>query len=239
MATSNTTTATRNNVVVNPSTSATEQAQSRRLWESRDMWRVVFDHTVALITLTLKGEKLPENPRDGFAFGKGAVTKDGKALKLSVSKDQPHIVGYAAQLLAGFGSYATKKATKALAEVGVQNEVLSSNVERMAIASQLAEACKLATQGDGASRLRREIDAHHAKQGNALILAVAAALSEAKPTETEAEATPKGVEEKPKKAVKKSATPFGGKAKTAKPKRKGSNSFGVTPTEVAAELGLV
>lgn len=237
MATSNTNTATRNNVVVNPSTSDTEKAQSRRLWENREMWGVVFDHTVNLITLTLKGEELPEKPRKGFAFGEGAVTKKGVVQQLTVADDQPHIESYALQLLAGFGSYATKKAIKALDEVGVQNEVLKSDVERMAIATQLADICKLGGRKESATRLRRVIAAHKAKQGRALILAVAAALSEAKTTETETEATPKGVEEKPQKAEKKSATPKGGKAKTSK--RKEANSEGVTPTEVAAELELV
>lgn len=230
MATSINTTATPNNVVVNPSTTSTEAPQSRRLWESRDMWAVVFDHTVTLLTLALKGEKLPDNPREGFAFGKGAVTKDGKAVKLVIKDDQPHIVAYAASLLAGFGSYATKKATKALTEAGIQNEVLADNKDRMAIASQLAEACKLAKQGDGVNRLSRA----EAKQGRALVLAVAAALSEAKPTETEPATNPKGVEKKPKAKTHK-ATPKGGKGKTAK----ASNSFGVTPTEMAAELGLL
>lgn len=103
-----------NNEVVTVSQSATakKSATTQRVVETRDMWAVVFDHTATLLALTLKGEELPSNAKDGFAFGK-MQTKDGKTQKLNPA-DQPHIRGYALSLLAGFTS---RKATKAINKI--------------------------------------------------------------------------------------------------------------------------
>ena len=156
MATSNTTTATRNNVVVNPQSATANTAtadskpKTQRVLETRDQWSAIFAHTVALLAAAVKGEALPDDPRKGYAFGKPQV--------------EPHSRQYAQSLLAGFAS---KKAGK----VFTQHEVLADQAE--------------------------------AKQGRSLAEALLAALGEAKQTELQVEATPKGVEAKPKKSAKK------------------------------------
>ena len=116
MATSNTTTATRNNVVVNPQSATADTAtadtatadtatadtatadskpKTQRVLETRDQWSTIFAHTVALLAAAVKGEALPDDPRKGYAFGKPKV--------------EPHSRQYAQSLLAGFAS---KKAGK-------------------------------------------------------------------------------------------------------------------------------
>lgn len=101
MATSNTTTATRNNVVVNPQSATANTAtadskpKTQRVLETRDQWSAIFAHTVALLAAAVKGEALPDDPRKGYAFGKPQV--------------EPHSRQYAQSLLAGFAS---KKAGK-------------------------------------------------------------------------------------------------------------------------------
>lgn len=202
MSTSNNTIATTNSVAVkaqSTTVSSENTTQSRRLWETRDMWQVIFDHTVTLIVLALKGDKLPDEPRKGYAFGK-ATDKDGKTLKLKVSEDQPHMVGYAVSLLAGFGSYATKKANKALLEAGLQNEVLGDAKARMSVAEQLVIACNF-TKTNAAERISKA----DAKQGRALVLAVATALNSVKGANKKAKTTPKGVEKKSTSKAKKAA----------------------------------
>lgn len=96
MATSNTTTATRNNVVVNPQSATANTAtadskpKTQRVLETRDQWSAIFAHTVALLAAAVKGEALPDDPRKGYAFGKPQV--------------EPHSRQYAQSLLAGFAS---------------------------------------------------------------------------------------------------------------------------------------
>ena len=68
MATSNTTTATRNNVVVNPQSATANTAtadskpKTQRVLETRDQWSAIFAHTVALLAAAVKGEALPDDP---------------------------------------------------------------------------------------------------------------------------------------------------------------------------------
>ncbi len=200
MAQSNNTTATRNNVVVNPQ-SATANAtpkggekqpsnspKTHRVLETRDQWAVIFAHTVALVVASVKGETLPDDSRKGYAFGKISA--------------EPHSRQYAQSLLAGFTS---KKAGKVFA----QHEVLADQAKREEIAIAILLKTQLAKASSGAedskTAARRTLSRAEAKQGRTLAEAVLAALGEAKQAKPKADATPKGVEAKPKKAAKKSA----------------------------------
>lgn len=202
MATSNTTTATRNNVVVNPqsatadTTNATPKGgekqpanspKTQRVLETRDQWSAIFAHTVTLLVAAIKGEALPDDPRKGYAFGK--------------IQAEPHSRQYAQSLLAGFTS---KKAGKAFA----QHEVLADQAKREEIAIAILLKTKLAKASSGAedakTAARRTLSKAEAKQGRSLAEAVLAALGEAKQSEPKADATPKGVGAKPKKSAKKS-----------------------------------
>lgn len=192
MATSNTTTATRNNVVVNPQSATANTAtadskpKTQRVLETRDQWSAIFAHTVALLAAAVKGEALPDDPRKGYAFGKPQV--------------EPHSRQYAQSLLAGFAS---KKAGK----VFTQHEVLADQAKREEIAIAILLKTKLAKASSGAedakTAARRTLSKAEAKQGRSLAEALLAALGEAKQSEPKADATPKGVEAKPKKSAKK------------------------------------
>lgn len=201
MATSNTTTATPNNVVVNPQSTTANAAnttpkggkgdadskpKTQRVLETRDQWSAIFAHTVALLAAAVKGEALPDDPRKGYAFGKPQV--------------EPHSRQYAQSLLAGFAS---KKAGKVFA----QHEVLADQAKREEIAIAILLKTKLAKASSGAENpetaARRILSKAEAKQGRSLAEALLAALGEAKQTEPQVEATPKGVEAKPKKSAKK------------------------------------
>lgn len=105
--------------------SATPESKpsTRRVVETRQQWAVVFDHTAALLALTLKGDAMPESPNEGFAFRR-VVTGGGDA-PLSVAEkttlavaDQPHIRPYMHSLLAGFASRKALKHTKGTALEG-------------------------------------------------------------------------------------------------------------------------
>ncbi len=216
MATSNNTTATRNNVVVNPQ-SATANAtpkggekqpsnspKTHRVLETRDQWSVIFAHTVALLAAAIKGEALPDDPRKGYAFGKISA--------------EPHSRQYAQSLLAGFAS---KKAGKWF----TQHEVLADQAKREEIAIAILLKTKLAKASsdaeDSKTAARRTLSRAEAKQGSTLAEALLVALGYAKQVEEikqakqarlaqkqaepKADATPKGVEAKPKKTAKKSA----------------------------------
>lgn len=103
MAQTNNTTASRNNVVVNPQSATPKQeVTTLRVVETRDMWAVVFDHTATLLARVANGETVEQEDREGFAFGKG-VDKDGKPKRLAL-KEQPNIRPYMLSLLAGFAS---------------------------------------------------------------------------------------------------------------------------------------
>lgn len=191
MATSNATTATRNNVVVNPQSATANTAtadskpKTQRVLETRDQWSAIFAHTVALLAAVVKGEALPDDPRKGYAFGKPQV--------------EPHSRQYAQSLLAGFAS---KKAGKVFA----QHEVLADQAKREEIAIAILLKTKLAKASSGAENpetAARRILSKDAKQGRSLAEALLAALGEAKQTEPQVEATPKGVKAKPKKSAKK------------------------------------
>ncbi len=200
MATSNNTTATSNNVVVNPQSATanvtpkggekqpSNSPKTHRVLETRDQWAAIFAHTVTLVVASVKGEALPDDPRKGYAFGKISA--------------EPHSRQYAQSLLAGFTS---KKAGKVFA----QHEVLADQAKREEIAIAILLKTKLAKASsdaeDSKTAARRTLSRAEAKQGRTLAEAVLAALGEAKQAEPKADATPKGVEAKPKKSAKKAA----------------------------------
>ena len=111
MAQTNNTTASANNVVVNPqSATATTPKGGKtpaRIVETRDMWAVVFDHTATLLAQAVNGVAVTPDDTEGFAFGK-RETAEGKTQRLTKS-EQPNIRGYLNSLLAAFCS---KKAIK-------------------------------------------------------------------------------------------------------------------------------
>lgn len=148
MATSNTTTATRNNVVVNPQSATANTAtadskpKTQRVLETRDQWSAIFAHTVALLAAAVKGEALPDDPRKGYAFGKPQV--------------EPHSRQYAQSLLAGFAS---KKAGK----VFTQHEVLADQAKREEIAIAILLKPNLLKQVPVLKTPKRQLAASSAK----------------------------------------------------------------------------
>lgn len=71
-------------------------ATTQRVVETRDMWEVIFNHSVSLVVAYTRGQQV-EDPRKGYAFASVA--------------QQPHSRAYAKSLIWGF---ATSKAGKVL-----------------------------------------------------------------------------------------------------------------------------
>lgn len=140
------------------SKSATSNAKTQRVLETRDQWAVIFNHTLSLVVTLAKGEALPENPRKGFAFGKTA--------------EQPNARGYAQSLLAGFVS---RKANKFFAEV----DGLKTIEEREKIAIAILVATSLG--GSEASRAKGILGKAEPKQVRSFSEATLVALSQAIP----------------------------------------------------------
>lgn len=82
--------------------------KSVRLFETRDMWSMVFDHTAELLVKACNGEAVKPTDVSGFGFSPKVKVKDGKERK-ALSSEQPHIRLYLYSLLLGFVS---RKATK-------------------------------------------------------------------------------------------------------------------------------
>lgn len=105
MATTNTTPAIANEVSTAIATPNAEAPKTQRVLESRSDWERIFAHTVALICTLAKGEALEDDCRNGYEFGKVALTPNSRP--------------YAKSLLAGFAS---KKAGKVLADTPLASE---------------------------------------------------------------------------------------------------------------------
>lgn len=134
----NNTNATANEVSTNPtapvanevSKSATEQPKTQRVLESRSDWECIFAHTVALITTLAKGEALEDDCRDGFAFGKVALSPNSRP--------------YAKSLLAGFASKKAGKvlADTCLAEQDKRNEIAVAILLKTRLGGKDEASCK-------------------------------------------------------------------------------------------------
>lgn len=133
MATSHNTIAASANEVSKINDNANEQKQVKtlRVLETREQWAVIFNHAVMLVATLAKGERLPDDPRKGFAFGKTA--------------EQPHSRQYAQSLIGGFVS---RKANKFFAQtVGLQ-----TIEERTKIALAILTKTKLGTSDESKAR---------------------------------------------------------------------------------------
>lgn len=224
-----------NNEVVNNqnSNNGTEDAkQTRRVWETRNDWDVVFYHVVDLAVLALKGEALPAKPQNGFAFGK-VTDKHGKKVDGKVKDLQPNIKGYALGVIAGLGTFSAKKFAKAFSLEGehaekIKSEAFNGNSElhqaaikaaqtygldnlgnRLAIASQLVTACGFCSLDKAVETISKA----DAKQGRAVCLAIAKQLAEtAVQPKAETQAEPTEVQPTAETPKAKKASPKGKKA---------------------------
>lgn len=212
----NTTTATRNNVVVNPQSATANTAdatpkggekapKTRRVFETQADWARLEAQTLALLVALAKGEALPDDARKAFGFGI-TTDKDGKDTKcptkgkdaqgnevtLSWGDTQPHAQNYVLCLALGFAS---PKATKFLKGTCLES------IDRVEIAKAVSLVIYPKAKPEKKLFGTPEITP---KRGKWVAEQVLAAFSEAKKSEPKAEATPKGVEAKPKKSAKKS-----------------------------------
>ena len=183
------------------------QANSlKRVVETRDMYEVIFNHSVSLVVAYALGQT-PEKPREGFAFGSVAT--------------QPHTRGYAKSLIWGF---VTSKAGKVLKDL---DEVAKAE-DRKKIAIAILTDCNL-VKGDSKA-IEASLAKVEPKRERVFAESVLAGLKAA----VEKPATaPKG--SKAKGDETKATTPKGGKAKgESKPKTtkatapKGSKAKGET-----------
>ena len=139
-------------------------AKTQRVLETRDLWSVIFNHTVALVAKCAKGETLSDADRKGFGFGS--------------AKDQPHSRGYAQSLLAGFVS---RKANKFLGEV----DGLKTIEERTKIALAILTATRLG--GNTTEKAKSYLSKAEPKQAKTFSEAVKAALNVVQAVEETAE----------------------------------------------------
>lgn len=135
----NNTNATANEVSTNPTapvanevskSATTEQPKTQRVLESRSDWECIFAHTVALIATLAKGEALEDDCRDGFAFGKVALSPNSRP--------------YAKSLLAGFASKKAGKflADTCLAEQDKRNEIAVAILLKTRLGGKDEASCK-------------------------------------------------------------------------------------------------
>ena len=134
----NNTNATANEVSTNPtapvanevSKSANEAPKTHSVLESRSDWECIFAHTVALIATLAKGEALEDDCRDGFAFGKVALSPNSRP--------------YAKSLLAGFASKKAGKflADTCLAEQDKRNEIAVAILLKTRLGGKEEASCK-------------------------------------------------------------------------------------------------
>lgn len=172
------------------SKSATASDKTQRVLETREQWAVIFNHCVSLVVALAKGEALPANARDGFAFGKVAT--------------QPHSRQYAQSLIGGFVS---RKAGKFFA----QTEGLKSAEAREKIALAILVGTKLG--GSDAAKAKAILSKAEPKQAKTFAEAVLNAVqgqSDAVPP-TEEKPAAKGTSPKGKKAEAKAQGKRGGK----------------------------
>lgn len=165
------------------------QANSlKRVVETRDMYEVIFNHSVSLVVAYTLGHK-GENPREGFAFGSVAT--------------QPHTRGYAKSLIWGF---VTSKAGKVLKDL---DEVAKAE-DRKKIAIAILTDCNL-VKGDSKA-IEASLAKVEPKRERVFAESVLAGLKAAaeKPATTPKGGKAKG-ESKPK--ATKATAPKGSKAK--------------------------
>ena len=165
------------------------QANSlKRVVETRDMYEVIFNHSVSLVVAYTLGHK-GENPREGFAFGSVAT--------------QPHTRGYAKSLIWGF---VTSKAGKVLKDL---DEVAKAE-DRKKIAIAILTDCNL-VKGDSKA-IEASLAKVEPKRERVFAESVLAGLKAAaeKPATTPKGGKDKG-ESKPK--TTKATAPKGSKAK--------------------------
>jgi len=165
------------------------QANSpKRVVETRDMYEVIFNHSVSLVVAYTLGHK-GENPREGFAFGSVAT--------------QPHTRGYAKSLIWGF---VTSKAGKVLKDL---DEVAKAE-DRKKIAIAILTDCNL-VKGDSKA-IETSLAKVEPKRERVFAESVLAGLKAAaeKPATTPKGGKSKG-ESKPK--TTKATAPKGSKAK--------------------------
>ena len=187
---------------------------TRRVVETRDMYEVIYNHSVNLVVLYARGLKATDDPRKGFAFGPTA--------------EQPHTRGYAKSLIWGF---ATNKAGKVLKNF----EDLDTVAKREKIALAILSDCKL-VKGDSEA-LKASLNKVEPKRERAFAESVLAELTKPQPkkrttpkggkdTKSETKATaPKG--SKAEGETKKVSTPKGGKkSETKKAAPKGAKANG-------------
>lgn len=160
-----------NNNASEASKSATANAKTQRVLESRDLWSVIFNHTVALVAKCAKGETLSEADRKGFGFGS--------------AKDQPHSRGYAQSLLAGFVS---RKANKFLGGIMGEADCLSTIEGRTKIALAILTATRLG--GNTTEKAKAILSKAEPKQAKTFSEAVKAALNVVQAVEESAEIAP-------------------------------------------------
>jgi len=170
-------------------------AASTRRVETRDMWEVIFNHSVVLIAAYAKGIKV-ENPREGFAFGPTAT--------------QPHSRDYAKSLIWGF---TTNKAAKVLKNL----DDVADKAIRVKIATAILTDCKL-VKGDSEA-IKKSLDKVEPRRERVVAEAVLKELTKPEPKK----ATTKGGKGGKKSDTKKATTPKGGssKSESSKPATKG------------------
>jgi hypothetical protein len=170
---------------------------TRRVVETRELYEVIFNHSVTLITAYCRNQK-PSDPRSGFGFGPTA--------------DQPHSRAYAKSLIWGF---ATNRAGKVLKNFkGIDKvlqdfEGLDTAQVREKIAIAILSDCKL-VKGDSEA-IKAQLNKVEPKREAAIAKSVLDELT--KPTKP---TTPKGGKGKAKAEPKKTTAPKGSKAKSKK-----------------------
>lgn len=180
------TTTTRENKSAAKQQVKNNNATTRRV-ETRDMWEVIFNHSVVLIASYAKGIKVDE-PRKGFAFGP--------------ANDQPHSRAYAKSLIWGF---ATNKAGKVLKDL----DELAPKAAREKIAIAILKDCTL-VKGDS-DAIKASLNKVEPKRERAIAESVLTELKKStkkattkggKKSDTKA-ATPKGSKAKSSKPTTK------------------------------------
>lgn len=173
-----------------------------RVVETRDMWEVIFNHSVSLVVAYTRGQQV-EDPRKGYAFASVA--------------QQPHSRAYAKSLIWGF---VTSKAGKVLKDF----DDIAKRDSREKIAKAILIDTKL-VKGDSAA-IAASLAKIEPKREKAFATAVLTELSKpqtetttkggkAKAEDTKATA-PKGGKAKGESKPKAKATTNGGRKSTTK-----------------------